>query len=264
VDTGQVRLWLHEGNLGPAESWADELRRASGESAQPGQFTDESLEARFIALARILLAKGRQKSEVGCIEEALPLLDRLQEGAQNGGRIHSVIKIGVLQSIALSLRASLQPQTAARAGADTGELEPLAKVLQLAAGEDYVQVFVDEGQPMAEMLYRAAAQGIVPEYGRKLLAAFPVAGSQRQVSRTAGSKAVAPEVEGLIELLSDRETEVLQLIAQGLSNAEIAQRLYLSLNTVKGHTRNIYGKLHVNSRTQAVARASAFGILPPE
>jgi LuxR family transcriptional regulator, maltose regulon positive regulatory protein len=264
VDTGQVRLWLHEGNLDPAESWADEFRRVLGESAQPGQFTDESLEARFIALARFLLAKGRQKSEVACVEEALPLLDRLQEGAQNGGRIHSVIEIGVLQSVALSLRAALQPQVAAHAGADTGELEPLAKVLQLAEDEDYVQVFVDEGQPMAEMLYRAAAQGIAPDYGRKLLAAFPIEGNQRQVGRTAEPRAVASEVEGLIELLSDRETEVLQLIAEGLSNSEIAQRLYLSLNTVKGHTRNIYGKLNVNSRTQAVARARAFGLLPPE
>jgi LuxR family transcriptional regulator, maltose regulon positive regulatory protein len=75
---------------------------------------------------------------------------------------------------------------------------------------------------------------------------------------------VASEVEGLIELLSDRETEVLQLIAEGLSNAEIAQRLYLSLNMVKGHIRNIYSKLNVNCRTQAVARARAFGVLPPE
>jgi LuxR family maltose regulon positive regulatory protein len=91
-----------------------------------------------------------------------------------------------------------------------------------------------------------------------LLAAFPV----DEPEQTDPSKSQVPKSE-LVEPLSEREIEVLQLIAEGLTNPEIAARLYLSLNTVKVHTRNIYGKLGVNNRTQAGTRAKALGILPP-
>jgi LuxR family maltose regulon positive regulatory protein len=109
---------------------------------------------------------------------------------------------------------------------------------------------------MARLLYTAVACGIAPEYARRLLAAFPTTESEQTVP----SKPQAPE-SGLIEPLSEREQEVLQLIADGLTNPEIASRLFLSLNTVKTHTRSVYGKLGVHSRVQAVARARALGIL---
>jgi LuxR family maltose regulon positive regulatory protein len=96
-----------------------------------------------------------------------------------------------------------------------------------------------------------------PDYVRRLLAAFPV----EERGQIDPPKSQAPESE-LIEPLSERELEVLQLIAEGLSNPEIASRLYLSLNTVKVHSRNIYGKLGVHNRTRAVAKARALGILP--
>ena len=91
----------------------------------------------------------------------------------------------------------------------------------------------------------------------RLLAAFPDAAPEQ----TPPPKADAP-LASLIEPLSERELEVLQLIAEGLTNLEVADRLYLSLNTIKAHTRNIYGKLDAHSRTQAVARARALGVLP--
>ncbi len=110
---------------------------------------------------------------------------------------------------------------------------------------------------MARLLYEALSRGITPDYVRRLLATFPDAEpEQANLSKTQTS-----EFE-LIEPLSEREIEVLQLIAEGLTNQLIATRLYLSLNTVKAHTRNIYGKLGVNNRTQAGARARALGILP--
>jgi LuxR family maltose regulon positive regulatory protein len=90
-----------------------------------------------------------------------------------------------------------------------------------------------------------------------LLAAFPVAESEQ----TGPSKTQPPKSE-LIEPLSERELEVLQLIAAGLTNSEIASRLFLSPNTVKVHTHNIYGKLNVHSRTQAIARSQELGLLP--
>jgi LuxR family maltose regulon positive regulatory protein len=133
----------------------------------------------------------------------------------------------------------------------------LERALSLAEPGGFIRIFVDEGPPMARLLYDAFKRGIAPEYTRRLLAAFPVA----ETEESEPSKSQVAESE-LIEPLSDRELEVLELIADGLTNREIASRLFLSLNTVKVHTRNVYGKLGVHSRTQAVARAQALGILP--
>ncbi len=111
---------------------------------------------------------------------------------------------------------------------------------------------------MARLLYEVLTRGIAPDYVRRLLAAFPIV----EPGHTDPSKTQAPKSE-LVEPLSERELEVLQLIAEGLTNQEIASRLFLSQNTVKVHTRNIYGKLAVNNRTQAAARAKDLAILPP-
>jgi LuxR family maltose regulon positive regulatory protein len=151
----------------------------------------------------------------------------------------------------------------------------LERALTLAEPEGFVRTFVDEGLPMAQLLYEAAAREMMPDYRAKLLAAFEGATKQEEndlsrswkepvegpsPSRTVGT--VQSRVEGLVEPLSERELEVLQLIAEGLTNREIASRLFLSLNTVKAHTRNIYGKLGVHSRTQAIARSRDVGLLP--
>jgi LuxR family maltose regulon positive regulatory protein len=133
----------------------------------------------------------------------------------------------------------------------------LERALSLAEPGGFVRIFVDEGPPMARLLYDALKRGIAPEYTRRLLAAFPVAEAE-----AAASPIGTTANDELVEPLSEREIEVLQLIAEGLINREIATRLFLSVNTVKVHSRNIYGKLGVHNRTQAVARAQALGILP--
>jgi LuxR family maltose regulon positive regulatory protein len=120
----------------------------------------------------------------------------------------------------------------------------------------YFRIFVDEGPPMEGLLYEAHQRGIAPDYVRRLLGAFPTT----EPEQTDAPESLAPEFK-FVEPLSEREIEVLQLIAEGLTNPEIAARLYLSLNTVKVHTRNIYGKLGVNNRTSAVALARKLGIL---
>ena len=110
---------------------------------------------------------------------------------------------------------------------------------------------------MAGLLYEALKRKIAPDYIQRLLAAFPT----EEQKKTVGLKSQDPD-SGWVEPLSDREIDVLQLLAEGLTNQEIAQKLYVSLNTVKAHTRNIFGKIGVNNRTQAVVKARTLGILP--
>ena len=132
----------------------------------------------------------------------------------------------------------------------------LHRALALAEPRGFIRIFVDEGPPMARLLYEALSRGIAPDYVRQLLAAFPDAEPEQRDS----SDTQIPESD-LIEPLSERELEVLALLADGLTNREIASRLFLALNTVKAHTGNIYGKLDVHNRTQAVARARTLGLL---
>ncbi|MFN8456834.1 MAG: response regulator transcription factor [Anaerolineae bacterium] len=117
---------------------------------------------------------------------------------------------------------------------------------------------------MAQLLYQAARVGLAPTYTGQLLAAckdlrLPIDDLRIESEPIVNQKS---KIKNLIEPLSERELEVLQLIAEGLSDAEIAQKLFLSPSTVKRHAHNIYGKLDVSSRTQAVARSKALGILP--
>ena len=134
-------------------------------------------------------------------------------------------------------------------GDTSSALVPLERALALAEPEGYLRIFVDEGPPMADLLEEAAKQGTTPSYVRQLWAAFGKAEGR-------GSGA-----QPLIEPLSQRELEVLELVAQGLSNREISERLFVALNTVKGHNRRIFGKLGVQRRTKAVARARELGLL---
>ncbi len=133
----------------------------------------------------------------------------------------------------------------------------LDEALALAEPGGFVRLFVDEGAPMAELLSAAAAQGIRPEYVGRLLAAF-AGGAEGCDHRHRSSY---PVLRLPPRLLSPRELEVLRLIAQGLSNQEIGKQLFLALDTVKGHNRRIFEKLHVQRRTEAVARARELGLL---
>ena len=132
-------------------------------------------------------------------------------------------------------------------------VDVLGKALALAEPGGFVRLFVDEGRPMAHLLAVAVARGVMPTYAGKLLAAF-------ETEHPPGAD-VSPPPQPLIEPLSDRELEVLELVAQGLSNREIGERLFLALDTVKGYNRRIFTKLHVQRRTEAVARARALNLL---
>jgi LuxR family maltose regulon positive regulatory protein len=140
-------------------------------------------------------------------------------------------------------------------GENEEAMQVIGEALALAEPGGFIRIFVDEGPPMAQLLSDADAHGIKSEYVRKLLAVFE---SEQEKSKDRPSP---PSTQFLVEPLSQRELEVLQLIAQGLSNREISEHLFLALDTVKGHNRNIYSKLQVQRRTEAIARARELGLL---
>jgi LuxR family maltose regulon positive regulatory protein len=245
-------------NPGPAER--ARLLLALGETDEVGAWiarrgpreTDVPCYARereYLVLARLLLARGTP-------ERALSLLDRLHASAVSEGRFGSVVEVRVVQ--ALALEAASRPADA---------LEALADALALAEPEGYVRVFADEGAPMAALLRRLVAsaqrdRGATPgpavaEYALRLLTtALPESAGPAP----AGFRIASGDV--LVEPLTERESEVLPLLAEGLSNREIADRLVVTLDTVKKHLTHLFGKLGAASRTQAVARARELGLLP--
>jgi LuxR family maltose regulon positive regulatory protein len=187
-----------------------------------------------ISQARVHLARG----DTG---KALALLEPLRRQAEAKDWEDERLKVMVLQAVALHAH-----------GEKEEAVQLLGDALALAEPGGFIRLFVDEGLPMAHLLSEAAALGIMLDYIGKLLAAFEAEEHRSGIS---------PPSQPLVEPLSPRELEVLGLIAQGLSNREISERLFLALATVKGHNRRIYGKLHVRRRTEAVARARELGLL---
>jgi LuxR family maltose regulon positive regulatory protein len=238
IATRKVRVWVAQGRLGEALGWA----REQGLSVE----NDLSYLHEFdhITLARVLLARYQSDRADGSISGVVGLLERLLKAAEEGGRKGSAIEILVLQAIAYHAQGDLP-----------AALLPLQHALALAEPEGYIRMFLDEGSSMMQLLREASAREIMSDYTDKLLAAFE---SEKQKSE---DKPDLPPAQPLIDPLSQRELKILQLIAQGLSNREIGERLFLALDTVKGHNRKIFDKLQVQSRTEAIARARELGLL---
>jgi LuxR family maltose regulon positive regulatory protein len=216
-------------------------------------------EFEHLTLARVLIARYKRDRADGAIHihEARHLLERLLNAAEEGGRTGSAVESLVLQALAHQAQGDVP-----------AALELLARALALAEPEGYVRIFVDEGSSVRELLRRATGQAKTPHmkrYGRRLLSALdeqedaqPLGSAQDESSPSARNSVTT---EHLLEPLSERELEVLRLIAQGLSNHEISKRLFRALSTIKGHNRIIFDKLQVNSRTEAVARARELSLL---
>jgi LuxR family maltose regulon positive regulatory protein len=192
----------------------------------------------------LLLSQARVYLAQGDTSAALAVLSRRLRQVEAKGWQDERLKVLVLQAVALQ----------AQGEKDTA-VHLLVDALALAAPGGFIRLFVDEGLPMAHLLSAAAASGMMPEYIGKVLAVCEAEEQKR------ADTSYWPLAQPLIEPLSHRELEVLHLLAQGLSNHEICERLFLALDTVKGHNRNIFGKLQVQRRTEAVARARELGLL---
>jgi LuxR family maltose regulon positive regulatory protein len=238
VATRKIRVWVAQGRLGEALGWT----REQGLSVE--NELSYLREFDHITLARVLLACYQNDRADGPISWVVGLLERLLKAAEEGGRKGSVIEILVLQAIAYHAQGDLP-----------AALMPLQRALALAEPEGYVRMILDEGSSMMQLLGEAAAREIMPDYTDKLLTAF------ESEKRKSVDKPDLPPAQPLIDPLSQRELEILKLIAQGLSNREIGERLFLALDTVKGHNRKIFDKLQVQSRTEAAARAHELGLL---
>ena len=186
------------------------------------------------------LMQARLQLALGNTQEALIVLSDYQQQVTTKHWHDERLRVLVLQAL-----------THHQYGAPGAALNLLHDSLLLASSGEYIRVFVNEGKPMRDLLSHAAERGIMPEYTHRLLAAF------ERGSTSITSTAAQP----LIEPLSERELEILVLVADGLSNREISERLYVALSTVKGHNRNIFDKLQVKRRTEAVARARELGII---
>ncbi len=220
ISAMKARIWVAQGKLTKALEWVGE------QTLSVNNAPSYLREFEHMTLARVLIARYKSDRGTGSIREAIGLLERLLQAAEEGKRMGSVIEILVLQALAHQAQGNI-----------TTALVSLERALTLAEPEGYVRIFLDEGKPMAELLKRAG----------------------KNKSSFLEKQAISPQP--LIEPLSQNELEVLRLLRTELSGPEIARQRMVSLNTIRTHTQHIYAKLGVNNRRTAVRRAEELGLL---
>src|SRR6266516_3696972 len=233
----RAQVELAQGNLAAAIHWAEThgLSEASNLSYPREQ--------EYLTLVRVRNAQGREHPASPFLSQALALLERLQEDAEAKMRMRSILEILLLRALALQAQ-----------GLHTEALTALGRAVLLAEPEGYMRLFLDEGTPMVALLRQAHKHKVAPGYVMTLLGA---AGEPRSAVSDLPSLRSSP----LVDPLTAREREVLRLLLVGASNREIATHLVLSINTVKKHILNLCGKLGLQSRAQAVARARTLNLL---
>ena len=229
----QARLQLQQGSIEAAQQWTREYQTRR---SQPTSIFLHEIEE--LTLARSYMAQGQ-------LDQAQAVLDPILATAQTMGRVAILIETQVLRAIVYEAQ-----------GNSSEAIETIQEALTQAAPGGYLRTFVDVGVILKTVLIKVAARDQTRAarlpYAEKVLAAF----GQRQPPSTSNTRSAA-----LVEPLSDRELQVLRLIAEGLSNQEIAAQLIIAPSTIKTHINNIYGKLGAQSRTRAVARARELNLV---
>jgi LuxR family transcriptional regulator, maltose regulon positive regulatory protein len=250
VHATRARVLAALGDIAEARAWAQHHQVT----------TDDELsymrEYEHITLARILLADHAATGSSAALHDAARLLDRLVAAAQSGGRMGTVIELEVLRAVAH------------RAGGEWNEsLEALRHAVDLAQTDGWVRVFIDAAPALTDLLRELAARQPESDYLMELLTGVTAAGSAVIDADAVGpgtasvSGARSGPGVGLVDPLSDRELDVLRLLGSDLDGPAIARKLFVSLNTIRTHTKHIYTKLGVNSRRAAISRAHQFGLL---
>jgi LuxR family maltose regulon positive regulatory protein len=236
----EANIRLQHGDLSGALRWVETAGLSPDDA--PHYLRGEQ----HLMFCRLLLAQGR-------ISDARRMLARMERFVVERGLVRWQIAIYILQGLA-----------ADRAGERALAHDRLAEALRLAAPENYIRAFLDEDVRVIALL--PALRHVDPAFVGTLLAAFNRTESSglRTESQMPPHPVISPPSSALVEPLSERELQVLRLIAAGLSNPEIAQELVISVGTVKRHINHIYGKLGAQSRTQAIAKARALRLLGRE
>jgi LuxR family maltose regulon positive regulatory protein len=236
LGTGWVRLWMAQGNMDAARHWAQDGALVPLNPIYPRE---------TLALAHVHLALGQPGA-------AQDTLDKVLQTSLNQNLTAVVVETLALQSLAYQAQ-----------GASEQALAALDKALSLAEGERFVRTFVDQGEPLASLLVELSQKSpaTTPAYVAQLLEAFDEEHARRGGLEAPTSTPSGQTPSPLVELLSERELEILQLVAEGLSNQEIADACFIAVSTVKSHLNHAFGKLNAKSRTQAVAQAKELGLL---
>ncbi len=238
IPASRARVRIAQGRLADAWDWAHEHHVTA---ADPPAFLAEFNQ---LTLARLLIGQYRADRDESGIEQARALLDRVADAAQAAGRAGSLVEARLVRALAR------------HAAGDTDAAIPdLAAALADGVPAGYVRLFLDEGPPMDELL-RAAARRPEPAASGEYAALVLRAAERDQPAATAAGPAPSGD-----EGLSDRELEVLRLLATELTGPEIARHLFVSVNTLRTHTKHIFTKLDVNTRQAAVRRATELGLL---
>jgi LuxR family maltose regulon positive regulatory protein len=220
IEAARARLHLQQGDIRSAAHWLETVRQSP--SPHPLLHEQERLTA-----IRVLLKQGKSEGET------LRWITMLEGSASEAGRTATLIELHLMAALAFDLAGN---RPAAR--------ERLHESLLLAEPAGYLRTYVNEGQPMHDLLQQAYEEGLLPRYVERILSAF------------SPSPAAA-----LVDPLTDREMDVLHLIARGYTNQQIADELVIALTTAKKHVSNILGKLAVDNRTEATAKARQIGYL---
>ncbi|WP_205484167.1 LuxR C-terminal-related transcriptional regulator [Arthrobacter sp. Alg241-R88] len=231
----KARIWISQGALREASDWAKARNLTAGDELTYLR------EFEHLTLARLLIAQHEADPATGSLDDAFDLLDRLLQAAHTAGRGGSVNEILVLKARAYQVQ-----------GGVGSALKALEQALKRTAAESHVRLFLDEGAPMIALLRKAAVERICPSYVSHLLHAA-------NTGETA--PATSPGTDAMPVQLSERELQVLRLLDSSLSGPEVARQLFVSLNTLRTHTRHIFEKLQVNNRAEAVRSAREHGLL---
>lgn len=226
----QVRLRLAQGDLPFVRDW---LENTVSPRVGIGAYETLFLQREQILRARALITVDRPSEAQSLLEPLAAILER--EGRKR--RLTEVLAL-----VALAYQAMGEKDQA---------IKSIERAISLAEAGGFIRTIVGEGEAMRVLLMQAARRGIIPGYTHRLIDAFTALPAEK----------ISPEVSTVSEALSQREVDVLNLLAIGMTNQEIAGQLYISLRTVKFHTGNIFSKLGVTNRTQAVARARQLGLL---